>query len=150
AQALYELDEVFTARLEEIREEVLARAARIERTRERNVHSFHGLIGGKNNTYVDSVRTKFTAPNDFKARWMHGLRQKAEAAKRFDRRATPCMIVRMLRDELIREYTFTFLERNFYRNLNERTRDKPDEALLRLWFGDNRMTLGLIIATRYD
>src|SRR6266404_1240375 len=113
AQALYEIDLSLTGRLEEIRDEVLARVVRIERTRQRNVHSFHGLIGGKNNTYVDSVRTKFTAPNDFKARWIRGLRLQADAAKGFDRRATPCMMVRMLRDDLIREYTFTFLERNF-------------------------------------
>jgi hypothetical protein len=81
---------------------------------------------------------------------MRGLRQAAERARRFDRRATPCMIVRMMRDTLIREYTLTFLERNFYRNLNERTRDKPDESLWRLWFGDNKMPWGLIIAPRYE
>lgn len=149
AQALFELDESLTAQLEETRDEVLARVALIEKARRRNVHSFHGLIGGKNNTYVDSVRTKFTAPDDFKARWLRGLRKAAEAAKVFDRKATPCMIVRMLRDDLIREYTLAFLERNFYRNLNERTRDKPDESLWRLWFGDNKMTWGLIIAPRY-
>jgi hypothetical protein len=146
AQVLYELEESLTARLENMRDAVLRRVATIRGGRSPSVHSFHGVIGGKNNTFVDSIRTKFTDPQDFKARWLRGLMDQARPGLAKGNLNAAGSIVQLLKDETIREYTLLFLERNFYRNLEARTRDKPAESLWRLWFGDNKMTWGLIIA----
>jgi len=59
------------------------------------------------------------------------------------------MIMQLLQDEVICKYTFLFLERNFYRNFVERTRAKPGESLWSLWFGNNQMTWGLLIAPAF-
>src|SRR5947199_4037939 len=111
-----------------MRDRVLARAGELMGYSP-NIHSFHGIIGGKNNTFVDSIRTKFTDPQDFKARWLHGLLKEARPALAKGYLNAAGRIVRLLHDKAIREYTLLFLERNFFRNLEPRTRDKPAESL---------------------
>jgi hypothetical protein len=56
------------------------------------------------------------------------------------------LILRCLQDEFLKQYVFRFLERNFYRNYKERTRQKPDDALWSVWFGPGDLSWGLIIA----
>jgi hypothetical protein len=111
----------------------------------RSVPSLHGVIGGKNNTYVDSVRDQFATPEDFQARWIDGLL--ADAKGKGDGSAV--RLIAYLQDEGFREYTLVFLERNFYKNHLERTRAKPDATLWQLWFGDNKMPWGLLIAPAF-
>lgn len=142
-----EIEQETTARLDSIREEVLDRYVAAT-GKSRYLQSLHGTIGGKNNTYVDSIQTQFLDFKDFLARWLHGLLADARARNcislaeygRTYQNSSAHRIIRLLQDDLIREYTFLFLERNFYRNLLERTRVKPDSALWQLWFGDNKMT----------
>jgi hypothetical protein len=138
-QALHELDLELTEQLERLQPVVLAKSAG-PRGRLASVQSLHGLIGGKNNTFVDSVRTRFSDPEDFFAQWIRGLLDRvhnSEAARR---------LVEHLKDPTFLVYTQTFLTRNFYRNLLERTRAKPSEQLWSLWFGANPLVWGLIIA----
>jgi hypothetical protein len=149
AQALFELEESLTEQLVEMQPRVLRRAARILGRQKLSIHAFHGIIGGKNNTYVDSVRTKFADPNDFKARWVRGLMDQVRPSLQQGYVNAAVRLGQLLQDRLVRRYTLLFLERNFYRNLEARTRDKPDESLWRLWFGDNKMPWGLIIAPAY-
>lgn len=54
-----------------------------------------------------------------------------------------------MKDKTFRKYTLTFLERNFYRNLLERTRNKPSESLWTIWFGGGKFIWGLIIAPAF-
>lgn len=67
SERLKELDEQFTNELESMLPEVLHKFSR-EKGKGCSVHSLHGTIGRKNNTYVDSVHSQFSDPNDFKAR----------------------------------------------------------------------------------
>ncbi len=152
---LIELDEELTAELRGRQDDVLARVAeRLGKADPPSVHSWHGTIGGKNNTYVDAVRTQFLIFNDFFAGWLHGLRKRADedVAAQHQRSgkvtyATAALrLCSLLKDGLLRAYVSTFLERNFYRNLRERTRFKPDDELWRVWFGENKSPWGLLIA----
>lgn len=117
-----------------------------------SLHSFHAHIGRNNNTFVDSVRTRFTGPQDFIARWIVGLHNaldalKASGKKHYSGRLfSEEVVLKCLQDEKLRDYTFHFLERNFYRNFRERTRNKPDDALWSVWFGSGNLSWGLIIA----
>ncbi|GHB56234.1 topoisomerase II [Persicitalea jodogahamensis] len=135
---LLELDEQFTKELEGMLPEVLHKFS-IEKGKECSIHSLHGTIGSKNNTYVDSVHTQFSDPNDFKAKWIKGFIEYVG-----EKRYTP--LRNLLKDSTFRKYTLTFLERNFYRNLLERTRSKPNENLWSIWFGSGKFFWGLIIA----
>lgn len=118
----------------------------------KNLLSFHAYIGKNNNTFVDSVRMRFQRPDEFISKWLLGLHEaldafRASGKKRYDDRMRGDEVVlRCLEDPVLRIYTFTFLERNFYRNYMERTRHKPDEALWSLWFGSGNLSWGLVIA----
>ena len=143
---LRELESDLSAELVASQAATLQRAARILRQPSMGLQSLHGIIGGKNNEYTDAVRLEFRNPKDFIAKWLRGLRQRAEAAILSGNENAATRIARLMKNKTVREYTLTFLTRNFYRNIVERTRQKPDENLWELWFGDNTMSWGLLIA----
>lgn len=142
--ALVELDQLISKELKAIENEALDLYSAIT-GRPHSIQSFHATIGSKNNTYVDSVRTQFADFEDFKGQWLLGLRTDVQHHKNYPE-SSACRIARLLQNPLIQRYTFLFLERNFYRNYVERTRAKPDMSLWRMWFGDNHLLWGLIIA----
>ena len=122
--------------------------------KELSIHSFHAIIGCRNNDFVDAVRTQFSDPDDFWRRWLHGFRIKLQSDRQKDieryghinRAKSVYRLKKILDDDGILEYTRLFLVRNFYRHLRERTRAKPDEKLWEIWFGLNQSPWGLIIS----
>lgn len=116
-----------------------------------SLHSFHAQMGSRNNLYIDSVRTKFVIPEDFIAQWLCGLRKNVErqiGEGTFGKgryKGADYYLIQYLKDFLITQYIFTFLTRNFYRNFKERVRNKPDENLWSLWFGNGNLVWGLVI-----
>ena len=60
-----------TAELESRRQAGMLRAGYRE-FGNKQVVSFHGTIGGKNNVYVDSIRQVFLSPEQFLAEWKQG------------------------------------------------------------------------------
>lgn len=151
---LNKLDATFTAELKGLEGEVLKRASIIAE-RHVSVQSLNGFLGGKNNQYVDSIRSQFPSPKDFISKWIKGLLDKVKGIEEAQRdkyngniyQNTPThRIVRLVQDPKIFEYLLVFLTRNFYRNLIERTRAKPNDIHWELWFGENQIPWGLIIA----
>jgi hypothetical protein len=118
----------------------------------KNLLSFHAYIGKNNNTFVDSIRTRFGGPNEFIAKWIVGLHASLDALRAKGKTGYQGrllgeeVVLRCLQDPVLKDYTFKFLERNFYRNYVERTRHKPDDALWSVWFGAGNLSWGLIIA----
>lgn len=119
-----------------------------------SVHKMHAHIGRNNNTFVDSVRMQFQAPEDFIALWLDGLKDEvsenssaiARRRKFGDPKRTVEIIPEMLKNHFLKEYIYLFLERNFYRNFVGRVRAKPEECLWQLWFGPGNMYWGLFIS----
>lgn len=113
--------------------------------------SFHAQMGSRNNLYIDSIRTKFIDYEDFIAQWLCGLLKNVE--RQIDEgtfgkgryKGADYYLIQYLKDLSIREYVFTFLTRNFYRNFKERVRSKPNENLWSLWFGNGNLVWGLVI-----
>jgi hypothetical protein len=152
-----EREQQLTAHLEKIRSEVLKRASFIAGV-ELNTQKFHGRIGNRNTTFVDSVRLQFSDPYDFLSQWLNGLITKVESVEEEQKRkynghvyqnSSAHELLRYVQDPIVRDYIFNFLVRNFYREFIPRTRAKPNEILWRLWFGDNKLIWGLIIAPAY-
>jgi hypothetical protein len=122
-----------------------------------SVHKMHAHIGRNNNTFVDSVRMQFQAPEDFIALWLDGLKneilenREAIARRRNfgDTKRTVEIIPEMLKNSFLKEYIYLFLERNFYRNFVGRIRAKPEECLWQLWFGPGNMYWGLFISPEH-
>ncbi len=142
---LIEIEETISAELRTLQAEALSRYC-AQTGRALSLQSFHATIGGKNNTYVDSVRTQFSDFSDFKAQWLHGLRCDLLRHGRVVTTSAAYRIAMLLQDPVVQQYTFLFLERNFFRNYVERTRSKPGPSLWSLWFGDKNLHWGLIIA----
>ncbi|MDY0931116.1 hypothetical protein [Chryseobacterium sp. CFBP8996] len=117
---------------------------------------FNGLFGGKNNTFLDVVRTRFSDFEDFYAQWLKGLIDKYEHYRGNDKHwdsklgeaPSAVRIYKLLLHEDIRHLVEIFLERNFYKQLNERTRNKPNDNLWAIWFG-YKLTYGLLIAPKF-
>lgn len=152
-QLLQDIQDDLTVEINALRDDALRRAS-IILNRHVSLPSLHGIVGGKNNTYVDSVRTQFLDFEDFFARWINGLNDTFTSEKEtymkwnkdFDWSARASFKnVRLLQDEKIFQYTQKFLERNFYKHIDQRIRLKPDESLWALWFG-YKLTYGLLIA----
>ena len=55
-QLLKDIQEELTIEINDLRDDALRRASMIL-NRDVNIQSLNGIVGGKNNTYVDSVRT---------------------------------------------------------------------------------------------
>ena len=140
-----------TAYLERRRDEALERFSGIV-GKAQSVHQFHAHIGRNNNTFVDSVRTQFGSPEEFIALWLRGLIEqvnlyaKKRAAFGSTYLGTEWILPKVLQDNFLKDYTYRFLERNFYRNFQARVRAKPDEILWQLWFGQGELCWGLIIS----
>jgi hypothetical protein len=155
---LEEREEQLTKELEKIRSEVIKRASYII-GENLNVQKFHGRIGNRNTTFVDSMRLQFSDPYDFLSQWVKGLIDKVMSVEEKQRRkynghvyqnTSAHELLKFVKDSLIRDYIFKFLVRNFYREFIPRTRAKPGEILWQLWFGDNQKLIwGLIIAPAY-
>lgn len=154
---LKEYEKTLTAELKEVQDDVLARATKIK-GRKVTLSSLHGSIGGKNNTYVDSVRDCFQDPQEFIAAWVDGLiaqvqQVEANQKERYNGNIYQNTLVhnnlRLVRDDLVWGYTEKFLTRNFYRNFLARTRAKPAEELWQIWFGADPLTWGVLISPVY-
>lgn len=148
-QFLDEQETAHTEYLEKLRNEALARFSQINGPS--SLHQFHAHIGRNNNTFVDAVRTQFGSPQEFIARWLDGLREHLIAYSQRPRwprarKNTEQILVEVFRDPILKDYTYRFLERNFYRNFHARIRAKPDEILWQLWFGSGQLVWGLIIS----
>lgn len=152
------IDKKFLAKQEKLLTSYLSNILPVVRERVKSITredfsllSFHAQIGSSNNLYIDGVRTKFIDSEDFIAQWLCGLVKNVEikinlgtfGKGRYN--GAEYYLIQYLKDLSIRDYVFTFLTRNFYRNFKERTRNKPDENLWSLWFGNGNLVWGLVI-----
>lgn len=150
--SLTAIESQLTAELQRRFDDTLARASKLL-AQSLSIHSFHAIIGCRNNDFVDVVRTQFSDPDDFWRRWLRGFRirlleDQRKEIERYGRIKTDKSVFRLqklIKDDSILEYTRLFLVRNFYRNLKARTRAKPKEALWEVWFGENRGPWGLLL-----
>ena len=147
---LREIIRDLTRELKSRRDEALEQASSIL-GRDVQVQSLHGLICGKNNTYVNCVEMEFFDFDDFFERWLRGLCDKAEKGAKSDYGMSgSCFrVISLLNNPIIYEYARKILEKNYYKNIRARQRLKPSESLWEIWFG-NRLIYGLLIAPEWN
>ena len=143
-QARKEIIAELNTKMSSMKEAVLREASRID-GRDVNILSLHGLIGGKNNIYIDSVFDSFPTANQYVSRWLDGLYKLVIDQSARGKNPKKNRTIRYLKNPLIKEYIILFLERTYYTHYNERAREKPDSSLWEVWFG-NKLSHGLIIA----
>lgn len=157
-KSITQIEAELTEELVALQSIVLEKAADISEDEELSILSFHARIGRWNTTFVDSIRIQFSDPKDFLAKWIAGLlaeiadienAQKKKYHGKIYRTSVRHRLLRYLKDPIVRNYIFIFLERNFYRNFLARTRAKPDDHLWQVWFGRGDMTWGILLAPAY-
>lgn len=112
--------------------------------RKNNVHSFHGVLGLYKPECIDLVGTKFLSPKELIASWLSGLNDKLQD----NPHRSHILLQEMLKHEQSCNYILLFLERDYYRHLSKRRRNKPDTNFYSIWFGDNTINWGLLIQPR--
>lgn len=146
-ELIAQLDEELASR----REYVLERASDLL-DRVISVSSLHGKIGGKNNEFTNCVENKFINFQDFYSAWLNEFNDRCERNEvKLHEGGSLSDLLTLFSDKDIKEYTELFLERNFIKNYLARVRNKPEESLWKIWFG-NEVVFGLFIApaTRPD
>lgn len=140
-----ELIAQLTEDLNERRDYVLERASDLL-DRDITVSSLHGKIGGKNNDFTNCVEDKFINFQDFYSAWLNEFNDRCERNEvKLHEGGSLSDLLTLFSDKDIREYTELFLERNFIKNFRARVRNKPEESLWKIWFG-NELVHGLFIA----
>lgn len=127
------------------RPSVLAKASDLL-GRDITVCSLHGKIGGKNNEYADCVNGKFKNFQNFFATWLNEFNNRCERNDvKMGGGSSLSDLLTRFSDKDILEYCELFLQRNFIKNYRARVRNKPEESLWKIWFGD-QIIHGLFIA----
>lgn len=141
-EALFDLNKELTKELEDMLPAVLERTKYILDFPITSVQSLHGKIGGKNNEYANVADTRFHDYREFQRTWAKGMIERINAS---GYGAAVYDIARLYKDDLCRQYILKFQERNFYREYYNRIRQKPEDQLWSVWFG-NQLVFGLLIA----
>lgn len=140
-----ELIAQLTKDLDDRRPSVLAKASKLLE-RDITVSSLHGKIGGKNNEYADCVNAAFKNFQDFFATWLNEFNDRCERNEvKIGEGGSLSDLLTLFSDKDILEYFVLFMERNFIKNYKARVRNKPEESLWKIWFGE-RIMHGLFIA----
>lgn len=107
-----------------------------------SIHSLHGTIGLNKSVNLDLVHGMWPTHEDYIAAWLSGLKDLIASG-------TNSMMQKIFKEPSIRDYILLFLERDFYRHYKIRVKQKPQENLWSIWFGDSSLTWGLLISPRF-
>ncbi|MCD0472518.1 hypothetical protein [Flavobacterium sp. JAS] len=108
---------------------------------EATLHSFHGTISLAKSESLDMVQGTWPTHEDYISSWLSGLKDLIGSGRGH-------MMQKIFKVDAIREYILLFLERDFYRHYKVRTKQKPQENLWSIWFGNEIIFWGLLIAPR--
>lgn len=137
------------AELAMLRDEALSIASSIL-SRDVSLSSFHGIIGSKNRDFGNIEQREFASVAEFQAEWAEKMAAFYEPYKdKWAKDSDLPSIIRLYKNEKIRQYILLFQERNYYRKYEQRVRKKPSEQLYELWFGD-KIVFGLYVALSYS
>ena len=98
--------------------------------KELSIHQFHAIIGAKNNLFANIATGQYTSPEAFQTEWAEKMIEYYEPySKAWQKEEDWPNVVRLYRNDIIRQYILLFQERNYYRWYKERIRCKPDDSL---------------------
>lgn len=115
--------------------------------------SLHGLIGHKNEYFIDIRNEVINSEEEYVTRWLTGLKKAIIAIPKCYRDSgnTRYLIYKLIQDNpLFRDYLYLFLKRTFLRNINALTKAKPKFEEAEIWIGQNNADYGLLISPRFN
>ncbi|MES2801722.1 MAG: topoisomerase [Bdellovibrionota bacterium] len=109
--------------------------------------SLHGLVGGKNKSFIEDIYDKqILTPDEFISLWAEGFQlQTTGWGAGFQN-----LRGRLNRSEPLREYLLLFLKRTFLREYDSLSRPRPKSDLAEVWIGSNKLAWGLLVTPRFN
>lgn len=107
-------------------------------------------IGGKHANFMDINNEVILDPDHFIALWMEGLIKtldsmgdRKQGSKIYD------LLLLIQKHKIMREYTFTFLERTYLRNYTALSKKRPRIEEATMWIGQKNASYGLLVTPRF-
>ena len=119
----------------------------------KTVQSLHGLIGHKNEYFIDVKNEIINSEEEYVTKWLSGLKKSvSEIPKHF--RTTDnskYYIFKSIQlNKNFRDYLYLFLQRTFLRNINAYTKARPKIEESEIWIGQNNADYGILITPRFN
>ena len=119
----------------------------------KSVSSLHGIIGHKNEYFIDVQNEIINSEEEYVTKWLSGLQKSvSEIPKHF--RTTDnsrYFIFKSIQlNKNFRDYLYLFLQRTFLRNIDAYTKARPKVEESEIWIGQNNASYGILITPRFN
>ncbi len=122
-------------------------------TDRKNEQSLHGLIGHKNEKFIDVRNEIIYSEEQYVTLWLSGLLEAVKTIPKYfrDDDNTKYYIYRQIQsNSYFRDYLYLFLKRTYLRNINAYTKAKPKIEESEIWIGQNNADYGILITPRFN
>jgi hypothetical protein len=119
----------------------------------RSVQSLHGLIGHKNEYFIDVRNEIIYSEEEYVTLWLSGLRDAILEIPLYyrDEDNSRYYIYKLIqRNCFFRDYLYLFLQRTFIRNMAAYTKARPKVEESEIWIGQNNADYGILITPRFN
>jgi len=144
--AIKKRDREISAKLKKLVPKVL-NSTKIE-----TVHSLNGLIGHKNEHFIDVRNEIIYSQEQYTTKWLEGLllsiREMPSNWRTDDN--SKYRIYSLIKDNsYFRDYLYLFLERTFLRNIDSYSKAKPKIEDSEIWIGQENASYGILVSPRF-
>lgn len=119
----------------------------------KTVQSLHGLIGHKNEYFIDVKNEIINSEEEYVTKWLSGLKKSVSKIPEHFRTTenSKYYIFKSIQlNKDFRDYLYLFLQRTFLRNINAYTKARPKIEESEIWIGQNNADYGILITPRFN
>ncbi|MBU8572712.1 hypothetical protein KM900_19705 [Bacillus subtilis] len=110
----------------------------------------HAKIGGKNAEFIDIKNEVIMDPDHFVALWSKGLIKYLDDIGEHKENSKVYEMLKLIQKyEVVRDYTFTFLERTYLRHYTDLSKKRPTVEEATMWIGQRNASYGLLVTPRF-
>ncbi len=120
----------------------------------KTVQSLHGLIGHKNEYFIDVKNEIINSEEEYVTKWLSGLEKSVRETPKHFRKTTEnskyYIFKSIQNNQVFRDYLYLFLQRTFLRNTDAYTKARPKIEESEIWIGQNNADYGILITPRFN
>lgn len=116
------------------------------------IHSINGMIGHKNEYFIDLEKDVIHSPDQYVSMWLDGLKKAIEKTPKQFRGIddTKYEIYQFLKKyKSYREYHHLFLKRTYLRNYEALAKKRPPNSDAEIWIGQKNASYGILVTPRF-
>lgn len=112
--------------------------------------SLNAKIGGKHQEFFNVTDAVVYSPDQFISMWINGMLAYLDSKGENKKQSNVYELLNFIQDyEVVRNYTFTFLERTYLRNYEALSKKRPKSEDASIWIGQERASYGIFITPRF-